>query len=926
LDIKDILKQVYYENTGTYPREGSAICEWLINPLTFLLQPLYDDINLLKQKNTLPIASPEEIDSLDDEVVDILASNFFVERRSGGKASGSVVLAFSQRVDVEIPQGTLVYTSKGKNFQVTRNHFFSSTQLTDTNGVFTTPPILVEAMDYGSDYEIGADEINNISLELPGLISVTNPAAFVGGIDRESNSQLIARIRDGLSGRSAATPAGIRYILSTYFPEITSVYVAGAGHPLMVRDRVYNVGSFNVLPYFNFDFTHKRAGGLTVPYAMKLFSADQVPLLTDFTTEFSQTDYDSIEILGGDTLVLSTERLFFDDFNRVDPDGNSIVVNSPGNGWRVGETGGNLTYGGIESVKVGNGELVLGNSVVASATTLDENQAKTISYGPSPVVQRKLPATNGIKVSGTFQTNATERRPSFVTVAKRSDATVARAYEGYGFAWTISDPEGRPNLFITDNAANDKHILLVGPELINTKGVESFLASTTATINPNTEYNFEMVLNLPTLGNEATAMEIRIWEVGASRPTMPTLQYGSYTPINKRNIDLQGNAQGIDAMDMGIGVLNGGSHLWTYKSIAVDSISEQRAHALFVMDVSQMIDNTGSASITLNCVYRGSGDTGGGTEGYGATLRVYNHSTQQWEVLDQNQSNTLKNLFETRLFDSDYISSNQISFALSSDYPHNGLSVVPVFSTLEIDYFGLKSFSTYQHLGSMVDVYIKRLGGAGYISTQESYVDIPSAPAVLRMYPGNGFNSPISRINSIEVLSGGSPSGIVLEENVDYRIMWVDQGRRGSIKENVAIIFKSSAIGLNLRINYDYFPDIDTIQAFMDSDSVKSVGQDLLVKHMYPIHVSVTMIANYTSQDMVNGLRKTIWDAYKTLEISDLIDTAYGYGASYVDLSALQVTSYYYDDNGNRIDQVHRNRIEIPDNYYLSPHNVVVLT
>lgn len=928
MNPKEILRETYYRETGTYPREGSAVTNLVLNPFSLLLTPYNTDLALLKQQMLLVEHLSGNVNNITPAIIDALAANFFTTRVMGSKVSGPVVLVFASRVNISIPQNTIVITGSGKKYLVNRDYFFAGQQLIENAaGEFETPNITVIAEKEGDDYRISAGEIVNINLSLTGLVDITNPQDFTGGKKQETNAELIARIIDGYSTRGLDMLPGINYrLLTDQVNIIESLVVIGSGDPEMIRDRVYEATYNGGVPYILGDFTHKKVGSLSVPHlAYKKLGTNVTPDPDDFTTELTQTEYGTIETTGDTSLEVTSGLIFSDDFNRTDDLGAPITLNSLGNGWKVGETGDTLHQGGMSSISVGEGELRLGNISGESFPSTVEAPENLLQYGSSPVVQHRLTSTKGIRISGTFETDDIRRAPSFITIAKKSNATTARAFEGFGLAWMISDVVGRPNLYIVDNAALDNRMVVAGTEIFNSKRVENFLAAATKQINSDTEYNFEIIYNLPADGNEAIACEVRIWEVGDSRPVSADISYGAYTPLNKRALDLEGNAQSVDAMDLGIGVLNGGESVWIYKDLEVVGIAEQYSQLLLKMDVSGFSADP-DITATLHTVYRGSGSSSG-VETDGAAVKVYNHTTENWETLHQNDTGSLYSFLSTvNLTAANHIRTNQVTLLLTSKYKHDASTVTPIFSKLFVDYFGLRQFAAYKNVGGKIDVYVKTWPNANYNNLIEDSVDIASAPAILALTAANGFTLPIGRITTIDVLASGTPTGTQLEENVEYRTVVADPGLRGSANENLAVIFDSSVQGYELRVNYEYFDHIPTLQSYVSGDAVRKMDNSLLVKHLLPFFVEINLTTNFTSAAMVDAVKKLVWESAVKLEVSDIFNVVYQEGATYIDLDLVNISSFFYDDDGNRIEATHTNTIEIDRTRFFLPLSVTINT
>jgi hypothetical protein len=99
---------------------------------------------------------------------------------------------------------------------------------------------------------------------------------------------------------------------------------------------------------------------------------------------------------------------------------------------------------------------------------------------------------------------------------------------------------------------------------------------------------------------------------------------------------------------------------------------------------------------------------------------------------------------------------------------------------------------------------------------------------------------------------------------------------------NIAEDFTAPAV----RLSYDYAASLGPIQDFVDDEANRIVAEDVLVRHFTPTFVmsswQTTVDAEDEFVDFINAL-----DPTEDLEVSDLVDVAYGLGATKV---ALPVT------------------------------------
>lgn len=297
---KDQLKQAYRESVGQDIREGSSVYQLFIGRIADFLAPVIDFIWRILGALNLNLSTTY------DTFIDVLASVFLVTRNEGGKATGSVYMEFTSSDSVEIPTGTIFYTGKGLQFEVVRTQVIVPSQFSSYRGRFRTPPIYLRAVEPGEKYTIGSGEISGTLSSFTGLYSIYNTSPFSSGADRETNDQLLARIKDSVSSRTLSNHPGIKYVLKTTFPSISEIEIVGAGDPEMTRDKVYATTSVSGIPHEAVDFSRKVYGSISEARskAYTTFLDTKEPVVNvdingiadvdGFNTELSQENYNRI--------------------------------------------------------------------------------------------------------------------------------------------------------------------------------------------------------------------------------------------------------------------------------------------------------------------------------------------------------------------------------------------------------------------------------------------------------------------------------------------------------------------------------------------------------------------------------------------------------------------------------------------------------
>jgi len=301
MDAKQYVKRKmreYDPSIDTSP--GSAIGDLFINSLGAIFQDSLDfDEHIL---NVLSIVDPEQIS---EDELDAVASNFFVERITGNRASGYIRIFYSEPLTVNIPKGTTFQNpTTGLNYIASSNYSITKQMMTLNNAyypLYSTADIAIEAVSTGNNYITRSNTITNIVSKLvPEPASARNLQSLAGGTDKETNTAFADRIRNSINNKSVASPDGIKRTLKESFPSISSLTVISAGDTEMVRDITYS--GVDVNNYYLSDFSAKVSGLNGYPYneswayVGRFADTDEttaiaLPDPADFTYEFTNDMY-----------------------------------------------------------------------------------------------------------------------------------------------------------------------------------------------------------------------------------------------------------------------------------------------------------------------------------------------------------------------------------------------------------------------------------------------------------------------------------------------------------------------------------------------------------------------------------------------------------------------------------------------------------
>lgn len=216
----------------------------MIEPLSIIFQPVIDEVSLLQaSQSVLTILESSDPDAFPEDIVDGLASNVFIERNPGGIGSDVIRIRFFEPTEYSAQQGVLVF--RGPDSQrYTNSESISVTaaeMALNQEGSLYYIDFPIVALEEGSDFNVSAGSITTMEAEPVGVANVTNLYGVEDGADRETNTELIDRIKVAVTVRALVTGRGIIVALTENFTTIEEIQPIGFGDPEMMRDIVYNV-------------------------------------------------------------------------------------------------------------------------------------------------------------------------------------------------------------------------------------------------------------------------------------------------------------------------------------------------------------------------------------------------------------------------------------------------------------------------------------------------------------------------------------------------------------------------------------------------------------------------------------------------------------------------------------------------------------
>jgi len=222
-------------------KPGTVARDLVINAPASQLAPLYEALAQVESSQALINAIGQNLDRL--------GQNFGASRLDGSRSSGEALLTFaSLEADIVINAGSSIASNNGSTFQVSQGitisviqkNFYRSLasrfrQDLDFVGITDEFAALVpaQATQRGSSSNISRFALT--ATAIPGVDNVTNPNAFGGGTDSETDAAYRQRILGVFSGANTGTTTGYRQAILGIAAALDA-RVVGPGNPLMTRD------------------------------------------------------------------------------------------------------------------------------------------------------------------------------------------------------------------------------------------------------------------------------------------------------------------------------------------------------------------------------------------------------------------------------------------------------------------------------------------------------------------------------------------------------------------------------------------------------------------------------------------------------------------------------------------------------------------
>lgn len=299
LPILDFLIKRMEEYDPTFEhRPGTAFSDLFMQPLAMITQPIRDEINEIYISQSLKrIQDLDDPDLYPEQWVDELVANLYVFRRQGAKAAGSVRVYFTEPKELNYISETLEFTNSNsqKYYNISPVIITKQEMNNNTELEFYYVDVPIQALEEGESYEVAEGGI--IASSEPDAIRVFNTYPISGGLDRETNLELIARTQKSIGVRDMNTGKGFNAIMfETFLNKIVELQPIGFGDPEMMRDIIYNyhiggrIDGWVKTPKINDGFFN--AVGLNVDFTRRISATRNLPMYGTESTTFGIQNLD----------------------------------------------------------------------------------------------------------------------------------------------------------------------------------------------------------------------------------------------------------------------------------------------------------------------------------------------------------------------------------------------------------------------------------------------------------------------------------------------------------------------------------------------------------------------------------------------------------------------------------------------------------
>jgi hypothetical protein len=228
-------RRVFEEFPDLDYSNGSALHDMILRPAAVMLQPNRDYLRVIARNINL-----RNFQVMTEEELDGLASNYLIARRSGQRARGIQRVFFREARPVQVGPAASFFDTLGNQFVPTSTVSLTQSQLASQTVASTGEYYLdvpVVAVVEGSESSAAAGTVTRVQ-GIAGAVRTVNEKSFSTGKNSDSNTELYARILEGVTNRDLVKAPAIVTAVKNEFTSVRAVEVIGFGDEAMQRDTV----------------------------------------------------------------------------------------------------------------------------------------------------------------------------------------------------------------------------------------------------------------------------------------------------------------------------------------------------------------------------------------------------------------------------------------------------------------------------------------------------------------------------------------------------------------------------------------------------------------------------------------------------------------------------------------------------------------
>lgn len=944
--------------------DSSALTDLLINPAAAMLDPIIAQINHIQ--DNLGINDPLNIA---DEELEAIAANFLITRVRGTKSTGYVELLYTTPQGLFIPADTQFFTGTGLVYVTTKDIYVDQGTM-ESNlwnyPYYSTGPISVESQDTGESTLIDPNTITSTSLT-PAPARVTNPAAFAGGTDTETNLELAARLIVDVVSNSLASADSTAASLKKVFPTLQNLEVTGMGDEEMLRDLISSgVSSYDEIVRINY---YGKVSGLNDPpypqsvaYTSVFYDdpttsgiVNDLPNPELFTQEFTTDQYGGIYTLNdvykttvGTTIILRDDfesSTFNSQWRLGDARSGATTINSPNeitlathNNQRcvqLGET--------VEQTAVSSEIRISGLRLMGMINALRyASQYGAASSSDIPLLEAETEGfTNYDEVTTAVNTNLAI--PMEASGPTRLKLYYAKLVKSFLDLYVTPATNHYPIL----SAPLDFHagITVTGKFETNDTSESGRLSYVTvlrdgASKDPSNGYGFAWAkgdgttFNVYLVDNSPLANDLFItdnfivqangentWKAAAKVVLTPNTQYSFTLTIDpyyamSLHITQVGGSTVLENLHIGGVTVSGlsepaagvdGSHF------GISVLGTQ--NSLWWYDDIEVKKDVGIHSAVLFKYKTPTSIIPNNTQ---VTLDYYGYGND-----GEGHNGLTLFLYEKQLGIWNWVeigsntagsSTNRGATRITTDFVmgssfRNDNDEVQALATTTYANTAVTSVSTY-----FTELHTATSSGVHTGGCADIYINDPSkillaerivtAGSTVALTTDNGFYSPLHSIISVQE----SLLNQELIENIDWALASGSLTSAFSVNESPYLSISDDFVNHDLRVVYRYYHSGEDVQTLLNSKQYRYSGTSNLAKIMPPVIVSVNNLGfrGKISEQAVRNAIKTYINTLSgdSLLLTDVLNVVYATGVSWIDVANIDITITAYNYRRENADPV----------------------